>query len=295
MRTRMLGVLAAAALLGGPAGLRADFGLSGLSCYPYAGSSFYPYTSGSYYPGYSLWGGTGLGATAWSAAGHGSSSWGSCAGWTSAAPGLRTYQAPMYVPSAAPMAFAPAPALTPRMAPVAADLVPAPRLYAAPSAAPPSESAPPSPAAGAPRGESVPPPIGSGSPPGATRSPGASGPEPPANLKPSAVETRPSERRPAAGVKVEVHKHVPLAFDAYFVGNRGTARAGGKATCSVVFWNMTEREVTLAVEGKSYTVVAKGSMKLDLGREFRWGVNDAEPRQQKVPEEESGMEIVIRG
>lgn len=275
MRVRILSI-AAVVLLVSPALGQGNWGFPGVACYPYAATS---YAAG--------WSGWSSGGSGWAVSAYGWPSCGGCAGSVVAGWGAGSYRSPVY---ATPVRPAPA---APRMERVGTGPVPAPRLYAAPSAAPPSESAPPPRASGTPRGETPPPPPAAGSGKGAAgRSESA---EPPVNLKPSAVESRPADKKPAAGVKVEVHKNMPLAFDAYFVGHRAAGKDRGKGTCSVKFWNLTDRDVTVAVEGKKYTVAAKDSVKLELGREFHWGVNDAEARPQRVPEEESGVEIVIRG
>jgi hypothetical protein len=93
---------------------------------------------------------------------------------------------------------------------------------------------------------------------------------------------------------VESRRPGPPPHDTYYVARRATVRETPER-CAVTFWNMTGRNVTLTVNGQAYTLPAGDSLKLPLGRQFVWNVSGRETKQQVVPPEEVGVEIVLRG
>ena len=64
--------------------------------------------------------------------------------------------------------------------------------------------------------------------------------------------------------------------------------------CAVGFWNLTGRDVTLSVDGKPQIIPQGKSLKLQLGRQFVWQIGGHEAQTEKVPMENSGVEIVLR-
>jgi hypothetical protein len=100
----------------------------------------------------------------------------------------------------------------------------------------------------------------------------------------------PPEGMPKAGVS-ESRKTTDKFFDAYFVA--GAARPAADR-CAVMFWNQSGRALTLTVDGKSQSLPAGQSARLDLKRDFAWSVTGRGEERQQVPAQESGVEIVIR-
>jgi hypothetical protein len=119
------------------------------------------------------------------------------------------------------------------------------------------------------------PPSGTAEPPLA---PGRSSAEPP---------------RPGVNVQSESRKVSAGLYDTYFVGSPGGRAAGDR--CAVMFWNLSGRDMTLTVDGRTVSLPARQSLRLDLRRDFTWGVLGREPQRQQVPETEGGLEVVIRG
>jgi hypothetical protein len=73
-------------------------------------------------------------------------------------------------------------------------------------------------------------------------------------------------------------------------GASSSATSGAK----VGFWNLSARDVTLQVSGKTHYLKAGQSLKLDLPRRFLWKVGDREIQTEEVPNQVPGVEIVIR-
>jgi hypothetical protein len=76
-------------------------------------------------------------------------------------------------------------------------------------------------------------------------------------------------------------KAVPVAMD-------------GGGSCRVGFWNVSGRDVKLTVGGKAYMVPRDRNLTLTVGREFTWGIDTQTEQTERVPQEQSSHEIVIR-
>ena len=64
--------------------------------------------------------------------------------------------------------------------------------------------------------------------------------------------------------------------------------------CTVGFWNLTGRDLTVLVEGQNHVVLRGKILKLQAGRQFAWRMEGHEPQNETVPMENSGVEIVLR-
>ncbi|MBV9123034.1 MAG: hypothetical protein JO112_06740, partial [Planctomycetes bacterium] len=82
-------------------------------------------------------------------------------------------------------------------------------------------------------------------------------------------------------------------FDAYPVVRRESDKPPGDR-CQVGFWNLSGQDVTLKVDGQSHLLAQGKNLRLDLGREFVWRVNDREAQSQQVPSAEAALDIIIR-
>lgn len=62
----------------------------------------------------------------------------------------------------------------------------------------------------------------------------------------------------------------------------------------VSFLNLSGRELNLTVDGRAYTLSGGKTLRLGLGRSFVWRVGDREPENERIPDRETGLEIVFR-
>ncbi len=107
--------------------------------------------------------------------------------------------------------------------------------------------------------------------------PSPSGPLQPSTLTPP-VPPRISESGPhPAGVAVTMTSE-----------KRATQR------CSVAFWNLTDRPLTLTIDGQSKVIERSRSTTLDLPRQFVWQIDNRERQVETIPPSESALEVVIR-
>ena len=98
---------------------------------------------------------------------------------------------------------------------------------------------------------------------------------------------------PRAGVNTQESRKVEEKFyDSYFVA--GGTQAPGPDRCVVTFWNLSGQDLRLTVDGSLRPVPSGQKVRLELNREFRWGVAGREAVGQQVPAAETGVEIVIR-
>jgi hypothetical protein len=67
-----------------------------------------------------------------------------------------------------------------------------------------------------------------------------------------------------------------------------------KDRCRVGFWNLSGRDVTLVIDGKSRTLAKDRSLTLDLERQFSWQVEGRPQHVERVREGQTTLEFVIR-
>jgi len=111
-------------------------------------------------------------------------------------------------------------------------------------------------------------------PPAATPppAPGSSTPAPPANAPKAGV----SESAPSTS---------------YYAGPTSPS---GNSACTVAFWNYSDRDIILTVDGQRWQLPRAKGITLDVPRAFTWRAGDRGAEQEQVPAGSSGMEIVIR-
>jgi hypothetical protein len=83
-------------------------------------------------------------------------------------------------------------------------------------------------------------------------------------------------------------------FSAYAVVVRDAQPRPANDRARVGFWNLSNADITLTVANQAYALQRGKSLTLDLPREFVWRVDSREPQNEKMPENESALEIVIR-
>jgi hypothetical protein len=80
-----------------------------------------------------------------------------------------------------------------------------------------------------------------------------------------------------------------------------TARATTDASASpakdrvkVGFWNITGRDITLTVAGKTHQLARNRSLTLELERDFTWQADRAAAHMERAPDGQTRHEVVIR-
>jgi hypothetical protein len=191
------------------------------------------------------------------------------------------YPAPACVPIMVPCVVAPAPVpCLPLMQRPATDRNPpalpsgARSAFATPTAAPPSTQ---------------PPPLSEPSPATKPKE------QPPAQATPlPAPPSLPEPTKPPPAIdKPPAVTEGSSYFDTYAVASHGAARPAGDR-CSVGFWNLTDRDLTIKVDGQAHVVAHGKSLPLDVARQFVWQIEGRDPQKEQIATGESAIEIVIR-
>jgi hypothetical protein len=112
--------------------------------------------------------------------------------------------------------------------------------------------------------------------------------EPPVSPKlemPPAVKAMNVPMAPAGGTAA------PTVLEA-----RSTNPPGGPAKdrCRVGFWNLSGKDVSLVVDGKSHAVARDRAVTLELPRTFVWRINQQAPNTERVADDQATFEVVIR-
>jgi len=82
-------------------------------------------------------------------------------------------------------------------------------------------------------------------------------------------------------------------YDAYAVAVRDPAQQFGER-CTVTFWNLTTKPLTLKVDGRDRTLEPRKNLALDVPRRFSWQVDDRGENKENIAMGEAGLEIVVR-
>jgi hypothetical protein len=64
--------------------------------------------------------------------------------------------------------------------------------------------------------------------------------------------------------------------------------------CAISFWNRSERDVTLRIEGRTRLLRRGRGLTVDLPRQFVWQQGNQVPQTLRVPAGTTTREIVIR-
>jgi hypothetical protein len=67
-----------------------------------------------------------------------------------------------------------------------------------------------------------------------------------------------------------------------------------RSACRVGFWNLAGRDVTLVVDGQARVVPRDRTVTLDLAREFVWRVDQQPAQNERIADDKSTHDIVIR-
>ena len=79
----------------------------------------------------------------------------------------------------------------------------------------------------------------------------------------------------------------------------GNASAPGvlpvpKELCRVGFWNLTGRDVTLVVDGRSHILAKDRAVTLDLRHRFTWRIDTSAEKTEQVGDDQTTHEVVVR-
>jgi hypothetical protein len=86
-------------------------------------------------------------------------------------------------------------------------------------------------------------------------------------------------------------KAAPVVLEA-----RSTVPSGGlaKDRCRVGFWNLSGKDVTLVVGGKTHSLARDRAITLELPRTFVWQVDQQPSNTERVADDQATFEVVIR-
>ncbi len=116
---------------------------------------------------------------------------------------------------------------------------------------------------------------------------------PPSTTPPPLVEPPPTTKPSVPGERPPAVSESASYFDTYAVAPRSGSRPTGDR-CTVGFWNLSDRDITVKVDGQPHTVVRGKSLPLEVGREFVWQVEGRDPQKEQIATGEVALEIVIR-
>ena len=115
---------------------------------------------------------------------------------------------------------------------------------------------------------------------------------------PRMPNARPTAAPPSQSAEPPLNKSVANELKApIIITTHSQANSGAPLTkdrCRVGFWNLTGRDVTLTVDGKSWTLPRDRATTLELDRQFSWQTEHQSQRNGIVPEGQSTFEVVIR-
>jgi hypothetical protein len=110
---------------------------------------------------------------------------------------------------------------------------------------------------------------------------------PSASGTPSAEPRTDKPTGPSPGVRESRY------YDPYPVASTDTA-APPRERCTVIFWNVSDRDLLLRVNDQSQVLPRGRSLRIESCRAFTWQVEGREAQSEKVADSESAIEIVIR-
>jgi hypothetical protein len=76
--------------------------------------------------------------------------------------------------------------------------------------------------------------------------------------------------------------------------NSTRSLGGARDRCSVGFWNLTGRDVTLSIDGKSFALAKNRKITMTLEHQFSWQADNGAQQLERVPESQTTFEVVVR-
>lgn len=114
-------------------------------------------------------------------------------------------------------------------------------------------------------------------------------------VAPASVSAEPplaDSPRASVGESASTSQRPAGSFYSVLLGPRGMERSDGR--CSVAFWNLTGRTLSLRIDGRDHVLSAGRSLTLDLPRSFAWQVSGREPEATRIAGESTTAEVLIR-
>jgi hypothetical protein len=112
----------------------------------------------------------------------------------------------------------------------------------------------------------------------------------PKSAPPSTTNEPPLQKKTSNDARMPVITASHSADGNYVPGNAPLA----KDRCRVGFWNLSGRDVTLMIDGKSWKLAKDRAITVDLERQFAWQVEGQPQHVERVGEGQSAYEVVIR-
>jgi hypothetical protein len=106
---------------------------------------------------------------------------------------------------------------------------------------------------------------------------------------PPSQTAEPPLQRKAAG-----DPRMPVITASHALGTFTPGKSPTPDRCRVGFWNLTGRDVTVQVEGKSVVVLRDKAVTLDLDRQFIWQIAGQTQHIERVPEGQPTYEVIMR-
>ena len=103
-------------------------------------------------------------------------------------------------------------------------------------------------------------------------------------------------RTPTTNEPPVLPKQAPAIFESRTRGGLYPAQATEAAPgrCKVGFWNITGRDLTLTINGQARTLPKDRAVTVELERNFVWQITGRDPHSERVPEEMSVFEVILR-
>jgi hypothetical protein len=125
-------------------------------------------------------------------------------------------------------------------------------------------------------------------------------PAPPSAARPTTSEIPPATPSPPAKPSAAPPSGSPgfgestSFFDAYSVASWKPAPSGGER-CTVDFWNLTDRDLILRINGGPAQILPRGkNVPVAVPRQFTWELQGRESQTTRIEGGDSALQIVIR-
>jgi hypothetical protein len=112
---------------------------------------------------------------------------------------------------------------------------------------------------------------------------------PPTFAKPTPAP--PSNGKPALSLPMVIESRVPAKTNG---GKVAPVEGSAKDICKIGFWNVSGADAKLIVNGVTYVIPQDRNLTLTLTREFTYQVNGRPAQMERVPNDRTTHEVVIR-
>ena len=109
---------------------------------------------------------------------------------------------------------------------------------------------------------------------------------------PSTTAEPPRSSAPRAGEARSMR--VGESFYQVLPGPLTMGKDGEKEHCSIAFWNLTQKTLTLRINDRDTSIAPNRSVTLDLPQTFAWRIDGREAEATQIPKGHGSAEILIR-